>query len=445
VARPTSPARPLREPLIAQVAVEVYGLIRHQGRLADRALDATLRRRRQLWSGERRAVGERVYALLRRQRLVDFTLERLGVQPSALPATEADALRLAVARVLGGERPEKVAQGGVGIGAAQLARAREVAAQVRTLPWPTRLGIAHSFPDFLVERFAAEFGDDAEPALAAMNVRAPAVARANTLKTDRARLLQFFRDQGVPCHPTPLSPLGIAFDERVHAVALPEFKQGLFELQDEGSQLLGLLVDPPPTRVVDACAGVGGKALQLAAAMKNRGELFALDIAGARLEELRKRARRAGVHNVRARVIPASGAEALRAVADLEGKADRVLVDAPCSGSGTFRRKPDARYHLRPEEIAAYAQKQRELLERFGLLVKPGGRLIYGTCSVLGEENEEVVEAFLRAHPEFSVRAVSEELGAAVGAQVDRGGYLRLAPHRHGTDGFFGAILVRSR
>jgi 16S rRNA (cytosine967-C5)-methyltransferase len=179
--------------------------------------------------------------------------------------------------------------------------------------------------------------------------------------------------------------------------------------------------------------------------MKNRGELFALDIDEGRLDELRRRGRRAGVHNARVRQIPASGEEARTAVSDLVGKADRVFVDAPCSGTGTFRRKPDARYRLTPADLVSHVQRQKELLSRFSELVKPGGRLIYGTCSVLREENENVVEDFLRAHPEFSLRDAALELPEGVGEKVTRNGYLRLFPHLHGTDGFFGAILVRAK
>jgi 16S rRNA (cytosine967-C5)-methyltransferase len=203
-------------------------------------------------------------------------------------------------------------------------------------------------------------------------------------------------------------------------------------------------VDAPPTRVVDACAGAGGKTLQLAVQMKNRGELFALDVDEGRLEEMRRRSRRAGVHNVRTRVIPAEDGPAREAMADLAGVADRVLVDAPCSGSGTFRRKPDARYRLTLEALGQYAERQRALLERFSTLVKPGGQLIYGTCSVLREENEEVVASFLARHPEFSVMPITRRLGE-LGEKLGRDGFLRLAPHLHGTDGFFGAILARAR
>src|SRR5919106_68767 len=440
-------ARPLREDLVTQAALEAYGAVRHEGRLADRALDFTLRARRQLHSNERRAVAERVYGLLRRQRTVDWLLARVHPPIASLPATVQDLLRLCASRVLHGEPARAVAES-AHLGATEsqaLQRIRDALGDLEALPLEERFAIQASIPDFLARRFLDQLGSEAEAALTAMNGRAPLVARVNTLLTDRERLLFLLREQGVECRPTPLSPLGLFLETRVNAFSLDAFKQGLFELQDEGSQLAGIIVDPPPTRVVDACSGAGGKTLQLAAAMRNRGELFALDVDAARLDDLRKRARRAGVHNTRVRAIPATGEEAVTAVADLAHKADRVLVDAPCSGTGTFRRKPDARYRLTPEALVIHVQRQRELLSRFSGLVKPGGRLVYATCSILREENDAVVEDFLRAHPDFTLRPAEAELPSGIEPTVIDRGYLRLFPHRHGTDGFFGAILVRAR
>ncbi|HYX90730.1 MAG TPA: methyltransferase domain-containing protein [Myxococcaceae bacterium] len=443
----TTPARPLREDLVTQAALEAYGAVRHEGRLADRALDFTLRARRQLHSAERRAVAERVYALLRRQRTVDWVLERVYAPFPSLPATEQDLLRLCASRFLHGEPARAVTESAhLGHERAQaLGRIHDALADLQRLPLEERFAIQVSIPDFLARRFLDQLGAEAEAALSAMNGRAPLVARANTLLTDRDRLVFLLREQGIDCRPTALSPLGVVLQTRVNAFSVDLFKQGLFELQDEGSQLLGIIVDPPPTRVVDACAGAGGKTLQLAAAMRNRGELFAFDVDSARLDDLRKRTRRAGVHNTRVRAIPFTGEEAVNAVADLVGKADRVLVDAPCSGTGTFRRKPDARYRITPQDLVIHSQRQRELLSRFSALVKPGGRLIYGTCSILREENEAVVEDFLRAHPDFALRPAAEDLPTGMGEQVTENGLMKLFPHRHGTDGFFGAILVRAK
>ncbi len=439
--------RPIREDLVTPACLEAYGAIRHEGRLADRALDFTLRHKRHLYSNERRAVAERVYGLLRRQITVDHLLARALPGFATIGGSRQDLLRLCASRVLLGEPLDRVAKSPLLTpeDSAALRRLPDAAAALDKLPAAERFPIAASLPAFLAQKLRQEFGEHAEAEAEAMNERAPLTARANTLKTTREVLLQKLSAEDVTCRPTPLCPLGLTLETRTNAFSLPPFKDGDFELQDEGSQLLGLLVDPPPTKVVDACAGAGGKTLQLAAAMKNRGDLYALDIDERRMEDLRKRARRAGVHNVRVRVVPESGEPARAALADLEGKMDRVLVDAPCSGSGTFRRKPDGRYRLTVEELDKHTARQKELLARFSLLVKPGGRIIYGTCSVLREENEAVVEDFLAHHPEFSVRPVSEELGAELGEKVSRGGFLRLTPRLHGTDGFFGAILVRAK
>ncbi|HUM12215.1 MAG TPA: RsmB/NOP family class I SAM-dependent RNA methyltransferase [Myxococcaceae bacterium] len=437
----------MREDLVIQAALEAYGAIRHEGWLADRGLDHVLRVKRHLYSNERRAVAERVYALLRRQRTVDALLERTGASLAQRSTTEQDLLRLATSRVLHGESAERVARtSGLHPDEARLLEALPAAAAaLQALPRPERFALDASLPDFLAARFLRQFGDRAEAEAAAMNERAPLTARVNPLKTTREALRERLRAEGVEARETPLSPLGLFLETRLNAFSLPSFRDGLFELQDEGSQLLGLLVDAPPTRVVDACAGAGGKTLQLAAQMRNRGELFALDVDARRLEELKRRARRAGVHNVRIRPLPASGPDVAPALADLMERADRVLVDAPCSGSGTFRRKPDARYRLTEAMLGQHVERQRLLLAQFAPLVRPGGRLVYGTCSVLQEENEGVVAWFLERHPEFRPVPPADRLGPELGARVSDGDFLRLSPGRHGTDGFFGAILLRGR
>ena len=440
--------RPVREDLITQACLEAYGAVRRDGRLADRALDFTLRHKTNLYARERRLVAERVYALLRRQRTVEALLERVRPGVDRLPASRQDALRLAASRVLEGESVSRVLHG-TGVLSADVEALHAIPEAARVMKEgasaPDQFAVWASLPDFIAEKFLAAFGAEAPRAAEAMNARAPLFARVNTLKADRAALIRELSREGVSAHATTLSPLGVELETRINAFSLDAFKRGLFELQDEGSQLLGMLVDPPPTRVVDACAGAGGKALQLSAEMKNRGELFALDIDEGRLEELRKRARRDGVHNVRVPVLPEDSAAVEEALRDLEGRADRVLVDAPCSGSGTFRRKPDARYRLTPESLQAHVERQRRLLHQFSALVKPGGRLVYGTCSVFRDENEDVVEAFLNEHPAFEVLPVKDVLGEALGQRVSPDGrFLRLSPHLQGTDGFFGAVLKKT-
>jgi len=441
-----SSERPLREDLITQTCLEAYGRVRRDGWPADRALERTLRHHRRLHSSERRAAAERVYALVRRQLTVDYLLERARPGFGSLPPGSQDLLRLCAARVLSGESSESVAA--TAHLSADDARALQLLGEERrkihSLERTQRLGLSASLPEPLAARWIAAFGQDAERAAEAMNERAPFTARANTLKGSRDELLAQLRGDGIDCHPTRFSPLGISLHSRINAFSLAAFQDGRLELQDEGSQLLGMLVDAPPRLVVDACAGSGGKTLQLAAQMGNRGELFALDVREQSIRDLRKRARRAGAFNVRTRIIPASVDQAREAVGDLAGRAERVLVDAPCSGTGALRRNPDARYRISAAELAMQARRQSDLISLFAELVRPGCRLIYGTCSVLPEENEAVVQSFLASRPDFALRPASIALGEALAAEVAPDGFLRVAPHTHGTDGFFGAVLQRT-
>lgn len=439
--------RALREDLVTQACLEAYAAVRDEGRLADRSLDFVLRRAKHLYSQERRAVAERVYALLRRQRLVDFLAERAAPGFTTSGGARQHLARFAVSRVLEGEAPGEVARQ-LGFGAAGEAWLSGLPAHreaLRTLEPTARYALEASVPDFLAARLLAELGETEAQALAeALARRAPLTVRVNALRTTREALASQLAEAGVTTTPTPLSPLGLFLETRVNVFSLEAFKAGLFEVQDEGSQLLGMLVDAPPRTVVDACAGAGGKTLQLAAQMKNRGTLHALDVDARRLEELRQRARRADVHNVRVQAI-APGPEAEAQLATLVGTAERVLVDAPCSGTGTYRRKPDGRYRLTEQGLHEHTARQRTLIARFAALVKPGGRLVYGTCSLLREENEAVVEQFLEAHPDFQLAPAGEWLGEALSESTTRDGMLRLYPHRHGTDGFFGAVLRRSK
>ena len=409
--------------------------------MADRALEVTLREERALFSAERREVANRIYALLRHQTTVDFLLgDALGFGSRA--TTEQDLLRLCAARVLEGAPPDEVAYS-ARLSASDAAAIEALPRAIQSMAgWDLarRLSIGGSMPEFLVERFIGEFGDQAEALVGSLNQRAPLTIRANTLKISRERLGAILNREGVATRPAPLSQLALILEDRPNAFGLQAFREGLFEIQDEGSQLLGMLVDAPPKVVVDACAGTGGKTLQLAAQMDNRGEIHALDIHADRLEQLKKRARRAGAHNIRTRVVAPGGAAQL---SDLVARADRVLIDAPCSGTGTYRRKPDARYRLTVEEIEMHRMRQRRLLEQFAPLVKPNGWLIYGTCSLLRDENQSVVEWFLSENVNFSLLEPQRVLGDALAGQVSHRGYLQLLPHVHGTDGFFGAVLRR--
>lgn len=304
--------------------------------------------------------------------------------------------------------------------------------------WPVAVG--NDLPEWLQESLAAQYGAEETAALArALNQPAPLDLRVNTLKTDRDALLAALAADGIGATPGALSPLAIRLKDKPSLARHPRFADGSFEVQDEGSQLLGLLLAPRRGEmVVDFCAGAGGKTLLLGALMKNTGRLYAFDISDKRLANLKPRLARSGLSNVHPVRIESERDAKVRRLA---GKLDRVLVDAPCSGLGTLRRNPDLKWRQTPEAVAELTGKQASILASAATLVKPGGRLVYATCSLLAEENDRVVEDFLAVHPQFA-EVPADSLLAKYGVELP-GSRLRLLPHRHGTDGFFAVALEK--
>jgi len=457
---------PLRLDLIDACVLEVVGLVCDQRWLADRALERVLRRERRLYATERRAVAEAAYGMLRMSGQLAWlaraaggpTARGAGEVPGHRGAAEAEhesesaapvdpATLYALWLVRSGAAAPAPAARRLGVQAGLLAAALDGADQrIAAIADPIeRLAVEASLPRWIVRRFSAELGEDAARALAlAMGERAPLTVRANLLRTDRAALRERLAQEGAAARPTGHSPWGLVLDGHANAFALPSFKGGLFEIQDEGSQLVALAVGARPGQTVaDCCAGAGGKSLALAAEMRGKGSLHALDSDPGRLDEARRRARRAGVHNLRTRPIPA-GAEADAALADLAGRCDRVLVDTPCSGLGTLRRRPDARWRLRAGDPERFAAVQRELVARFARLVRPGGRLVYATCAIGRTENEDVAALVEREIPGLAPLPLAEALGADLARDLGaRGHMLQLLPHVHGTDGFFLAAFRR--
>jgi 16S rRNA (cytosine967-C5)-methyltransferase len=303
--------------------------------------------------------------------------------------------------------------------------------------------VVADLPDWLWERLRIVYGDAEAMALArAFQTPAPFDLRANPAKTTRGDALVQLQRDDLQASATPFAPLGIRVAGRPSLVKHPWLVDGRLEVQDEGSQLVGHLVAPRRNdMVVDFCAGAGGKTLLLGALMRSLGRLYAFDVNAKRLAKLTPRLARSGLSNVHPQVI---AHESDAKVKRLTGKIDRVLVDAPCSGFGTLRRNPDLKWRQMPFDIEELAAKQRRIIASAATLVKPGGRLVYATCSVLPEENDAIVEAFLAAHPDFVQRDAAAELARAEIA-LDTGTSLRLLPHRHGCDGFFAAIVERVR
>jgi 16S rRNA (cytosine967-C5)-methyltransferase len=397
---------------------------------ADRQIDRHFRANPRLGARDRALIAETVYACLRRLGLPRHLVGSAGPAQAwlavhllrdGLSARALEALRYR------GEGP---------LSAASLA-ARLRTLDAATLPRSVRLDL----PDPLLDRLDAELGaGEVESLAAALAQPAPLDLRVNPLKADRETVRARLAAEGHALEPTPYSPLGLRRADRGPLFQTTAFRDGLFEVQDEGSQLLGLLVEARRREtVVDYCAGAGGKSLQLAAQMANSGTVYAFDVAAHRLERIRPRLRRAGVDNVQP--IAVTGADDPR-VTRLAAKADRVLVDAPCSGTGTLRRNPDIKW--RPLDLAALTAGQRAILGAAAALVRPGGRLVYATCSLLRDENEAVVEAFLDEQPGFHRAPVSAILARRQVPLPEAGVDLRLWPHRHGTDGFFAAVLERA-
>jgi len=270
---------------------------------------------------------------------------------------------------------------------------------------------------------------------------APLDLRVNALLTTREKVLRQLIIEGINAQPTPHAPLGIRIDGNPALSRNPLFTSGRIEVQDEGSQLLCYLLAPKRREmVVDFCAGAGGKTLALGVLMQSQGRLYAFDVSEARLNKFKPRLKRSGLSNVHPQLL---ASENDIKVKRLSGKIDRVLVDAPCSGFGTLRRNPDLKWRQSEAGIAELAAKQSAILTAAAALLKPGGRLVYATCSFLRAENQDIVAAFLAAHPRFSLVPANQVL-AQQHIALDTGEFLQLYPHIHGCDGFFAAVMART-
>lgn len=310
-----------------------------------------------------------------------------------------------------------------------------------------RFGRRHSVPDWFAARAIAQFGADADEVAQALQPPAPRTVRANRLRvSSREALAENLLAEGVATTPARFAAEALHVDGDADLFATAAWRRGEFEQQDEASQLVAVLVAPPPGgRVLDLCAGNGGKALAIAAALQNRGVVLATDVHEGRLLALRERARRAGASNVEARSV--GEAEWPPHVREFAARADRILVDAPCSGTGSWRRRPEARWRVVEQDLAPLQRTQQALLARAAAALRPGARLVYATCSLLADENEAQIARLLAAEPGLEVVRVAEILGSAAArpiADAD-GAFLVLRPDRHGCDGFFAAVLRRRR
>jgi 16S rRNA (cytosine967-C5)-methyltransferase len=409
-----------------EAAAEALALALRFDRPADTVLHEFFGARRALGARDRAFIADAVYGVLRRKR----TIEHLA--PDGSPRR----MLLAWLARIGGMSVRELTVLLKSDEGAWLARVK--AAPLESLS----LGARTELPDWIVERLAGRLAETELVTFArGLNEAAPLDLRVNTLRATRDEVRQALAADGMAAEPTPFSPLGLRVKGRPAINRHPLFLSGAIEVQDEGSQLLGFLLAPRRhDLVVDFCAGAGGKSLMLGALMSSHGRIYAFDTSAQRLGRLKPRLRRSGLSNVYPQ--PIKNENDLK-IKRLAGKIDRVLVDAPCSGLGTLRRNPDLKWRQSPRSVAELSLKQAAILRSAAGLVKPGGRLVYATCSPLTEENEGVVEAFLAEHGEFH----SLHCGKLMQEQriaLDTGPFLGLLPHVHGTDGFFAAAMTRT-
>jgi 16S rRNA (cytosine967-C5)-methyltransferase len=424
-------------------AIDILSAIDAGERPADDIAADYFRRRRYIGAKDRAQIAGHVYGVLRHRAALDWWVQKQRTEIGARSRL------LAALMLIEGWRPEAIASScdGDRFRPAPLTSNEEGLLRAlvgRTLHHPEMpRAVANDLPEWLAPYLERVFGNRLEREMAALNVAAPIDLRVNLLKADRETAWRALAAEGVSAEPTPWSPTGLRLLERVPLGGLVVFRDGLVEVQDESSQIAALLTDARPgMRVVDFCAGAGGKTLALAAGMANRGRLVACDVSAYRLERAARRLRRAGVNNAERRLLTTERDKWVKRHA---GSFDRVFVDAPCLGTGTWRRNPDAKWRMTPNDLAELLTRQQQILRSAARLVRAGGRLVYATCSLLREENEEQTEAFLAVDPEFALVPAAQVWRETIGRGLPGcGQYLRLTPARHGTDGFFVAILERS-
>ena len=410
--------------LLGQASVVLAELLRFSAP-ADETLSRFFRAHRDLGRKDRSFIAEGVFAVLRRKRSLELAAG--SAEPRALLLAALLRVNGFSARALEGMlKPDE-----------QTLVSRIKSARLENVPPAVRADL----PDWLWQKLVAEHSEEEAMRIAQALLNPAALdLRVNLARVDRQAVLERLAADGIEASATRYSPAGIRLASKIAINRHPLFADGLIEVQDEGSQLLAWLLGPRRSEmIVDYCAGAGGKTLALAMLMRGTGRVYAMDVSVKRLAALGPRAARAGITSVHP--IALSGDNDSR-VKRLAGKIDRVLVDAPCSGFGTLRRNPDLKWRQGPQAIAELAQKQGRILDSASRLVKPGGRLVYATCSILGEENEAVVDAFAVRRPEFKELSCAE-LVSAQRIPLQVGQRLRLWPHAHGTDAFFAAAFER--
>lgn len=395
---------------LVQATVDALHIIFNEGKYADQAIQKILKRDTRWGSRDRGFIAETTYDIVRYKRLY------ASIAKASEPFNQEDLWRLtSVWIVLKGfdlpaweeyfNTPVRRIKGGLD--------------EVRD-----NRKMRESIPDWMDQMGIAELGNLWDQEITALNDQAPVVLRANTLKTDVKSLKEKLVAEEIATTTHERFPDALILNERANVFNTQLFKDGLFEVQDAGSQLIAAFLNPEPgERIMDACAGAGGKSLHLAAMMQNKGQIIATDIYQSKLHELKRRGRRAGAHNIETRLL-----DTTKVIKKLDGKIDGLLIDAPCSGLGVLRRNPDAKWKLQPEFIDEIKKTQQEILQNYSRVVRSGGRMVYATCSIFPSENEVQVDTFLNS-----------EAGADFKLEESQ----TLYAHRDGFDGFFMARMIK--
>lgn len=389
--------------------IDSMKLIFNEGEYADKVVEKALKRDKRWGARDRKFVAETIYDMVRWKRLYN---EIAGTKSHY--TTENVWKNFAVLAVLKGYKlPDWNQLQGV--------PERRIKGKFDELQ--KERVFKESIPDWMDELCVKELGVEKwTKEISALNEQAEVILRVNTLKTTKLALQKKLEDEGIETEPIRGYEYALKLKERANVFTTEAFKLGFFEVQDASSQLVAEYLDVKPgMKVIDTCAGAGGKSLHLAALMENKGQLISTDIYESKLKKLKIRARRNGVHNITTKVI-----DSLKVMKKMKGTADRVLIDAPCSGIGVLKRNPDSKWKLQPEFVDTIIKTQAEILEEYSQLVKVGGKMVYATCSILPSENEKQVQLFLNSHPEFQLEKQN-----------------KVSAYKSGYDGFYMALLER--
>jgi 16S rRNA (cytosine967-C5)-methyltransferase len=418
-----------------QASIELLDEIHQTGYPADRLMAQYFRANRYIGSKDKAAISEHIYTVLRNRLSYSYLLNKAGI-------TDDSRFLMAVMLLQQGQSLDSLFDGQkhspVAFASSTLSQLEAIRfEQLDEAPDHVQLNV----PEWIASQLKAALGDSFGFEMQAANERAHTDIRVNLLRSTVAQTQHMLAKANYAAEACELSPWGLRFKHRVALFGLDIFRQGWFEVQDEGSQILALASQAKPgEKIVDFCAGAGGKTLAMAAMMKNKGSIYACDVHSKRLKQLKKRVVRAGADNVRIHQLTS---EHDKWVKQHKGIADTVLIDAPCTGTGTWRRSPDSRWNLKPEDLQNLIELQQSILQSASRLVKPGGQILYATCSLLNEENELQIEQFLKNNSSFELGDLAiVELMEPHKAKVDYQNHqLRLYPGRSGTDGFFVCAL----